>query len=106
VPRDIGRAPAHLWIRTKARVKSLDLCREKFLLVRLNLREKRLGEKTESVCPLAPASGTALRRYAETGSTWLCVQHEEDGANACTSADESIWRQFFPDTAARFNDGP
>jgi hypothetical protein len=22
--------------------------------------------------------------------TWLCVQHEKDGANACTCADESI----------------
>jgi hypothetical protein len=76
--------------RTKARVKSLDLCRKKFLLVRMILREKRSRGKTEGVCPLAPASGAALRRYPETGGTWLCVQHEEDGANACTCADESI----------------
>jgi GH15 family glucan-1,4-alpha-glucosidase len=39
-------------------------------------------------------------------SALLCVQHEEDGANACTCADESIWKQLFPETAARFNERP
>jgi hypothetical protein len=28
--------------------------------------------------------------HPEAGGTWLCVQPEEDGANACTCADESI----------------
>jgi hypothetical protein len=83
-----------------------DLRREKFFLVRMTLREKRSRGKTEAVFPLAPASRAALRRYPETSGTWLCIQHEENGANACTCADERIWRQFFPETAARFNDGP
>jgi hypothetical protein len=49
------------------------------------LREKRSRGKTEAVCPLAPAFGAALRAlHPEAGGTMLCVQHEQDGANACT----------------------
>jgi len=62
--------------------------------------------KTKRFFPLGPLQDPHCGGYPETGGNWLCVQHQEDGANACTSADESIWRQLFPYTAARFNEGP
>jgi hypothetical protein len=63
---------------------SLDLCRKKFLLDRMILQEKRSRGKTEGVCP--PCARFRVNRCnaaPEAGSTWLCVQHEEDGANDC-----------------------
>ncbi len=45
---------------------------------------------------MRPLQGPHCGVHPEVGGTWLCVQHEGDGANACTCADESIWRQFFP----------
>jgi hypothetical protein len=39
----------------------------------------------------APFSGAALAEvHPGADGTWLCVQHEEDGVNGCTCADESI----------------
>jgi hypothetical protein len=70
------------------------------------LREKRSRGKPKGFVTLRPLQGRIAAVHPEAGGTWLCVQHEEDGANVCTCADESIWRQFFPDTAARFNEGP
>jgi hypothetical protein len=52
---------------------------------------KAVKGKNRRGLPLAPASGAALAAvHPEAGGTWLCVQHEKDGANACTCADESI----------------
>jgi hypothetical protein len=54
------------------------------------LWEKRSRGKTEGVCPLARFRVNRRNAAPEAGGTWLCVQHEEDGANACTCADERI----------------
>jgi hypothetical protein len=52
---------------------------------------KAVKGKNRRVCPLAPASEAGIAAvYPEAVSAWLCVQHEEDGPNACTCADESI----------------
>jgi hypothetical protein len=48
------------------------------------------GEKPKGFVPLRPLQGPHCGVHPEAGGTWLCVQHEEDGANACTCADESI----------------
>jgi hypothetical protein len=48
------------------------------------------GEKPKGFVPLTASGGRIAAVHPEAGCTWLCVQHEEDGANACTCADESI----------------
>lgn len=48
------------------------------------------GKNRRGLSPCARIRGRIAAVHPEAGGTWLCVQHEEDGANACACADESI----------------
>jgi hypothetical protein len=53
--------------------------------------EKRSRGKTEGgLSPCARFRGRVAAVHPEVGGASLGVQHEEDGANTCTCADESI----------------
>jgi hypothetical protein len=53
-------------------------------------REKRSRGKNRRVVPCGRFGGRIAAVHPEAGGISLCVQHEEDGADACTCADESI----------------
>jgi Protein of unknown function (DUF1569) len=46
------------------------------------LREKRSSGKRKGIVPLRRFKGRIAAVHPKAGGTWLCVQHEEDGANA------------------------
>ena len=48
------------------------------------------GKNRRGLSPCARIRGRNAAVHPDAGYTWLCVQHEEDGANACTCGDESI----------------
>jgi hypothetical protein len=48
------------------------------------------GKNQRGLSRCARFGGGIAAVHPEAFRSWLCVQHEEDGANACTCADESI----------------
>jgi hypothetical protein len=67
-----------------------------FLLVRIILREKRSRGKTEEVCPLAPASGAALRRSPLWPPAEISVKiHHRLFRQSKTASDvPGVWQRF------------